>query len=204
VALLEQRLTALHYDVGTVDDVFDAATGFGVTAFQKVQGLPRTGRLTQDAADALTTAAPPGPLVPAGGPDRLEIDLPRQVLLQWKGDALARVLPVSTASGKRFCDEGRCRVAETPVGSFRMGYRLQGWHESPLGRLYNPMYFVVGPGIAIHGFASVPPEPASHGCVRIPMFAAETLPKEVPDGTPVYVIDGKTPVVPISPGGPQT
>lgn len=204
VAWAETRLAALHYDVGAVDDRFDSATAAGVTAFQKAQGLPRTGRLTQPAADALVVAQPPAPLVPDGGPNRIEIDLPRQVLLLWQGGSLVKVLPVSTGTGKRYCQRGHCGTAVTPAGSYRIGYRKPGWERSPLGRMYNPMYFIVGPGIAIHGFQQVPPQPASHGCVRIPMFAAETLPRLVPDGTPVYVVDGKTPVAPIAAGGPQT
>lgn len=205
VLVLEQRLTDLRYDVGgPPDDRFERSTEYSVVAFQKVAGLPRTGRATQDVADALTTATPPTALVPAGGPNRVEIDLPRQVLLLWQNDALAKVLPISSANNQRFCDGGRCRVARTPAGSFRVGYRIAGWHESDLGELYNPVYYQVGPGIAIHGSEEVPPQPASHGCVRIPMFAAETFPGLVPDGTPVYVIDGTTPIAPIAAGGPPT
>jgi peptidoglycan hydrolase-like protein with peptidoglycan-binding domain len=204
VRALEDRLTALHYDVNILDDVYDRSTEFAVVAFQKVQGMARTGRVTQDVSDALATAAPPGPLVPGGGPTRVEIDLPRQVLFVFQNDQLVRILPVSTASGKRFCHGGRCRTAVTPPGSFRVGYRLPGWHRSPLGRLYNPVYFRVGIGIAIHGYHSVPPGPASHGCVRIPLFAAESFPGQVPDDTPVYVLDGVTPVAPVPPPGTET
>ncbi len=205
VLALEQRLVDLKYDIGSPpDDQWAAATGYAVTAFQKVIGLPRTGRATQDVADALTSAQFPGPLVPGGGPKRVEIDLPRQVLFFWENDALARIIPVSSANNQRFCDEGRCRTAVTPPGSYRVGYRIQGWHESDLGEMYNPVYYQVGPGIAIHGSKDVPPEPASHGCVRIPMFAADAFPGLVPDGTPVYVLDGKTPIQPIATGGPPT
>jgi lipoprotein-anchoring transpeptidase ErfK/SrfK len=51
--------------------------------------------------------------------------------------------------------------------------------------MYNPLY-IVG-GIAIHGSLDVPAYPASHGCIRIPMFASARLPKMVPKGTPVWV-----------------
>jgi peptidoglycan hydrolase-like protein with peptidoglycan-binding domain len=204
VRALEDRLTALRYDVSATDGVYDQNTAYAVVAFQKVSGLPRTGRATQDVVDALSTAAPPGPLVPGGGPTRVEIDLPRQVLLLYQNDALARVLPVSTGSGQRFCADGRCRRAVTPAGSYRVGYHVDGWHKSPLGRLYNPLYYMVGVGIAIHGYPSVPPKPASKGCVRIPMSAAETFPDQVPDDTPVYVLDGRTPPRPAPPPGTET
>ena len=206
VRAVEERLTAFKFDVTVLDDVFDQNTGYAVMAFQKVTGLPRTGRVTQDVVDALAaTATPPGPLVPGGGPTRIEIDLPRQVLFLYHDDALVRIVPVSTGSGKRFCADGRCRTAVTPPGSYRIGYRVDGWDESsPLGRLFNPLYYMVGAGIAIHGYADVPAQPASKGCVRIPMSAAATLPGQVPDDTPVYVLDGKTPPAPAPPPGTET
>ena len=179
VRAVEERLTAFKFDVTVLDDVFDQNTGYAVMAFQKVAGLPRTGRVTQDVVDALAaTTAPPGPLVPGGGPTRIEIDLPRQVLFLYHDDALVRIVPVSTGSGKRFCADGRCRTAVTPPGSYRVGYRVDGWDEtSPLGRLFNPLYYMVGLGIAIHGYPDVPAQPASKGCVRIPLSAAATLPR---------------------------
>jgi peptidoglycan hydrolase-like protein with peptidoglycan-binding domain len=186
VRMLEQRLDALRFDVGPLDDVYDVDTAHAVTAYQKLHGLPRSGRATQDVLASLASAQPPPPLVPGGGATRVEIDLSRQVLFLYQGDALHRTLPVSTGTGKRFCADGECGVAITPTGSFRVERRIQGWRKSRLGRLYNPLYF--HGGIAIHGFPSVPPQPASHGCVRIPMSAAGWFPQLVPDGTPVYVV----------------
>ncbi|HKY76502.1 MAG TPA: L,D-transpeptidase family protein [Acidimicrobiia bacterium] len=206
VRAVEERLTAFKFDVNVLDEVFDQNTGYAVVAFQKVAGLPRTGRVTQDVVDALAaTVAPPGPLVPGGGPTRIEIDLPRQVLFLYHNDALVRILPVSTGSNQRFCHDGRCRTAVTPPGSYRVGYRVNGWDESsPLGRLFNPLYYMVGAGIAIHGYPEVPPQAASKGCVRIPLSAAATLPGQVPDDTPVFVLDGKTPPAPAPPPGTET
>lgn len=194
VAALEQRLVSLHFDVGRLDASFDGDTAHAVVAFQKVAGLPRTGRVTQEVADALASAQPQPALVPGGGATRVEIDLPRQVLFIYQGDALVKILPVSTGSGKRYCAEGECGIADTPAGAYQVQGRIPGWRKSRLGRLWNPVYFDQKKGLAIHGYASVPPEPASHGCVRIPMFAARWLFDSIPDGTPVYVLDGKTPV----------
>src|SRR2546426_1758460 len=129
VRSVEDRLTALHYNVGVVDDVYDASTASAVTAFQKVQNLARTGRVTQDVSDALNTASAPGPLVAGGGPTRVEIDLPRQVLQLFQNDQLAMVLPVSTGSGKRYCVDGHCGTAITQPGSYRIGYHIPGWHR---------------------------------------------------------------------------
>jgi uncharacterized protein (DUF305 family) len=197
VLVIEQRLDTLRFDVGRVDDVYDADTVQAVVAFQKLTGLPPSGRASPDVIDRLSSTQPPKPLVPNGGPVRVEIDLPRQVLFLYQDNQLFKILPISTGSGKRFCAQGQCGLAETSPGAFRVSWRVSGWHTSRLGRLFNPLYF--NEGIAIHGFPTVPPQPASHGCVRIPMSSAAWFPTKVPNGTPVYVLDGKTPVTPLQP-----
>jgi peptidoglycan hydrolase-like protein with peptidoglycan-binding domain len=185
VAALEQRLNTLHYEVGTVDDVFDQNTAYAVTAFQKVTGMERTGRATDDVIAALATATPPPALVPGGNADRVEIDIPRQVLFLYKGGNLLKVLTISSGSNERFCSEGYCRKAVTPGGSFGIYRQGRGWEYGPLGGLYNPAYF--NGGIAIHGATSVPAYPASHGCIRIPMAAAEWFPGQVYNDMAVHV-----------------
>jgi hypothetical protein len=96
--------------------------------------------------------------------------------------------------------DGACATAVTPGGSFRVTRRISGWRTSRLGRLYNPLYF--NGGIAIHGAASVPAYPASHGCVRITMSAASWFPGVVPNGTPVYVVGGVRAAVPFNEQAP--
>jgi uncharacterized protein (DUF305 family)/peptidoglycan hydrolase-like protein with peptidoglycan-binding domain len=194
VLALEQRLDALRFDVGEVDDLYDTATAHAVTAFQKLVGAHRDGRAGPQVIDHLDSAQLPPPLVPGGGPERVEIDLTRQLLFLYQDDQLFKILPVSTGSGERFCDEGNCRLAVTPPGTFEVTRRISGWRNSDLGRLYNPLYF--NGGIAIHGYPTVPIQPASHGCVRIPMSSAIWFPDEVPNGTPVYVLDATTPPTP--------
>ncbi len=194
VAALEKKLSELRYYVGSVDDEYDQNTVYAVTAFQKVTGMERTGRATDDVVAAVErTTSPPPPLVPGGGATRVEVDLPRQVLFLYEGDALSTILPVSSGNGNRFCSEGWCRRAVTNPGSFAIYRQARGWEKGPLGNLYNPLYF--DGGIAIHGATSVPPTPASHGCVRIPLSAAEWFPSKVSMGTPVYVAgrDGPPP-----------
>lgn len=193
VRALEEKLAALRYDVGAVDGKFDLATYHAVMAFQKAQGLARTARATPDVIAALATASMPAAELAAGGPDRVEIDLPRQILTLWQGGQLVRTLSVSTGSGKRYCVDGECAKAVTPGGSFKITRKLNGVRVSRLGQLYNPLYF--NGGIAIHGSGSVPAGPASHGCVRIPMTASKWFHDTVAVGTPVYVIGGvKAPV----------
>ncbi len=197
VRLLQARLGALRYDPGDLDGRYLAGTGHALMAFQKVAGLPRTGTATPETVAALNLARDPMPLLPTGGATRIEVDLPRQVLFFYSGGVLARILPVSTGNGKRYCAQGRCGVAVTPSGSYRVGRKVAGKRVSHLGVLYNPIYFKGG--YAIHGSPSVPAHPASHGCVRIPMHASRWLLKTVPPGTPVYLIGGKYPAAPFPP-----
>jgi lipoprotein-anchoring transpeptidase ErfK/SrfK len=106
----------------------------------------------------------------------LEVNKERQVLYVVRGSRVALIVPVSTAGlpGKF-----------TPVGRFSIYRKVVGFDPSPLGTLYDPMYFTGG--YAIHGNPSVPPYPASHGCVRVPMWVAPHLYATNPYGETVYV-----------------
>jgi len=200
VQSFEAKLAEMHYDVGKVDGVFDSMTYHALIAFQKVNGMGRTGRATDDVVAKVMASGPPGALLPSGGATRVEVDIKRQVLFLYKGGGLYRILDISTGSGKRYCVDGACATAVTPGGSFRVNRRISGWRTSRLGRLYNPLYF--NGGIAIHGAPSVPAYPASHGCVRITMAAAGWFPSVVPNGTPVYVVGGVHAAVPFNEQAP--
>ncbi len=187
VLALQERLAELGYDVGTPDGTWGARTTYSLMAFQKVEGLTRDGQDGPETQEALATASTPGPMVPGGASTRIEIDVARQVLFHWVDGSLARILPVSTGNNERYCVDGECDVAVTPGGSFRIGRKAAGLEVAPLGELWWPMYF--NRGIAIHGSPSVPPYPASHGCIRIPMYAAPTFYNQVAAGTRVHVLN---------------
>ncbi len=176
---VEQRLADLRYDVGPIDGVIDSVSASAVMAFQKVHGLARTGELSGAMATTIVNSAGlPTPLVPNSDVNKVEIDLTRQVLFLYEGGSLSRILPISSGTSE----------TPTPTGSFRVYRKARGWETSDLGRLYNSQYFVGG--YAIHGSLSVPNYPASHGCVRLTMSAAEWFPDHVSIGTPVYVVGG--------------
>ncbi|HEX4979466.1 MAG TPA: L,D-transpeptidase family protein [Acidimicrobiales bacterium] len=200
VQALEQRLAELKYDPGKVDGVYDSSTGHAVMAFQKTHGMHRTGRATPDVLHHVTVVGEAPPMMPDGGPNRVEVDLKRQVLFLYKDGALLRVLSVSTGNNKRYCVDGECATAVTPGGSFRITRRILGLRVSRLGKLYNPLYF--NGGIAFHGSPSVPAYPASHGCVRLPMHVSRWFYDTVPNGTPVYVLGGKRAPVPFNEQAP--
>jgi lipoprotein-anchoring transpeptidase ErfK/SrfK len=117
---------------------------------------------------------------------RIDVDLSRQMLsVIDESGKVTKVLPISTGSGKWYVSEGERRLAITPTGRFRVHRKIPGWRKSPLGLMYYPVY-VVG-GVAIHGSPSVPRRPASHGCIRIPMYAAKAFFDSTPIGTVVLV-----------------
>ena len=186
VAEMQQRLADLGYDIGPIDGLAGSRTYYTIAAFQRVEGLPRTGEDSAALREALARASRPGPMVAGGAPNRVEIDLDRQVLFLWQGGSLARILPVSTGSRVAYCENGSCGDAVTPTGFFRIGRKAAGLEVSPLGQLWSPSYFYGG--IAIHGSPSIPPYPASHGCVRIPMYSHESFYQQTPSGMAVYVV----------------
>lgn len=193
VLALEKRLAELRYDVGAVDGRYDEQTWQGVVAFQKYAKLKRTGMYTLETQKALHKAMLPEGLHPELGLPRIEIDIPRQVLLFFDEQGLDRVIAVSTGTNRKYCEISKksgkqvCGVAQTPRGRFHIQYRISGWRESDLGKLYNPLYF--NGGFAIHGAPSVPAYNASHGCVRISVATSKWFYDTIKNGTPVIVFD---------------
>jgi N-acetylmuramoyl-L-alanine amidase len=180
----ELMLSSLGYWTGPIDGLVDEASRHALVAFQKVEGRGVTGRFTAEEFEAIKAARRPSPRRNGGA--HIEIDLSRQILFVVdEGGEVSRILPVSSGNGKEFTSEGWTRRAITPPGNFKVHNKIPGWRKSPLGRIYYPVYFL--DGIAIHGYSSVPTRPASHGCVRIPMFAAKELNEMTPVGTSVIV-----------------
>ena len=187
----EQRLWDLGYWTGAVDGKFDSASRHALIAFQKVERRARTGNLTLLELQAIRNASPPVPRHAHYA--HVEIDLERQVLFLINEDReVQRVLPVSTGNGELYMDHGQVHRARTPTGSFKVLRKINGWRLSSLGLLYYPSYVVNG--IAVHGSPSIPTRPASHGCIRVPMFAAKELSALMPLGMEVLIYnDAGTP-----------
>jgi len=182
----EARLSEMGYGTGRVDGVVDAITRNALIAFQKYEGREVTGKLRHEDFEAIMSAD--APRVRDSGYSHVEVDLERQVLLLTDADgAVKRVLPVSTGSDKHYSQNGMSGRAYTPRGRFRIYAKLSGWKKSPLGLLYYPNYF--SDGLAIHGNPSVPQQPQSHGCIRIPMSAASEISRLLPLGTIVLIYD---------------
>ena len=105
------------------------------------------------------------PEASARGDVKVVISLPLQVAYVYRGDALIGVSTVSTGKPGH----------ETPTGSFEILQKRQEHYSN----LYDnaPMPFMqrlTWDGIALHAGAN-PGEPASHGCIRMPMDFARAL-----------------------------
>jgi PKD repeat protein len=169
VRALEQRLRDLHYMLKAVDGLYAYDTYEAVLAFQKANGVARTGRVDAALWRRLRSAQTPAPRYRGLGM-HIEVDKSRQILLQVRDGAVVGVLHVSTGA-----------TGNTPVGTWHVYRKVPGWSWV----LWYPMFFKGG--FAIHGYPSVPAYPASHGCVRVPMWAAPGLFSNWAYGTTVVV-----------------
>lgn len=186
VIRLQEGLADAGFRPGPIDGVYGKATLGAVYAFQKVNDLERDGIFHADDWEALD-AAQPIELPPSEeDPDRVEIDLERQVLYLVFDNRVETVLPISSGNGEYYRGRGGSWVqARTPEGSFRFTRRVDGWRISYLGALYRPFYF--RGGYAVHGSSSVPPHPASHGCVRVENHDMDYLVTQLAIGMPIHV-----------------
>jgi len=166
VLALERRLHELHYAID-VDGVFGDDDVEAVYAFQKVEGLPRTGSVTPGVWARLLHASIPRARHPGS---HIEVDKGRQVLFVVRGGQVALVVAVSTGA-----------TGNTPLGVWHVYRKVSGFDWV----LYYPNYFLRG--FAVHGYPDVPPYPASHGCVRIPMWVAARVYTEIALGTTIYI-----------------
>lgn len=180
---LQLRLAEAGFRPGARDGRFGRATLGAVYAFQKVHDLTRDGVFrASDWALLETTVELPR----AAEPDRVEVDLRRQVLYLVENQRVEVVLPISSGNGEQFRNASGSMVrARTPEGGYHFYNHIDGWRISYLGGLYRPYYF--RGGYAIHGSASVPPFEASHGCVRVELHDMDFLTTRLEIGMPVFV-----------------
>ena len=153
VRAAQRRLLELGYWLPVANGLKDANYTHAVTALEKVAALQRDGILDTAAKTALTSGVRPHARTTSG--DAVEIDLARQVVMIVNDGRVRLVFDSSTGKA----------ATPTRPGAFSVYKHVDGLRVSRLGRLWRPKYF--DGGRAIHGYTSVPPYPASHGCVRV-------------------------------------
>jgi peptidoglycan hydrolase-like protein with peptidoglycan-binding domain len=187
VVELQQRLTALGYWNGRPDGKFGSTTQQAVYAVQKAAGLDRDGVVGPRTQRAIDAGVLPTARSKAGTGHVVEISLDRQLLMFVDDGRVTQVLNTATGSNRNYQQNGQTYLADTPPGRFRVGRQIDGWRHAPLGLLWRPKYF--NGGIAVHGAASVPPYPASHGCARVSIAAMNWIwtEQKIPLKTRVWV-----------------
>ena len=170
VKRLEKRLRGLGYYIPTVDRSYGVSTRDAIIAFNKTQRRARSGSVGDSTWHALASPKRPRPRVKSPR-NHIEIDQTRQVVMFVRKGKVKWILHTSTGAG-----------GATHDGVYRVHRKIAGYSG---GRLYYPSYF---DGLrAIHGWPEVPTYPASHGCARIPMWAATWAHDKAPMGMQVRV-----------------
>ena len=164
---LERRLGSLGYALSRIDRLYAGDTRDAVLAFQKVTGLPRTGRVDARTWRALRSARRPAP---RSRGSHIEVYRGRQVAFEVRNGRVVGITHVSTGA-----------TGNTPLGTWHVYRKVTGWDWV----LWYPLYFLRG--FALHGYPSVPAYPASHGCVRMPMWFAPGLNARWPHGATVRI-----------------
>jgi hypothetical protein len=160
VRLLQSRLANLRYVVSR-SGVFDASTSRAVIAYRKVRGWSRIGVASRDVIRGLLARKGRFKVRYPSHGKHVEADLSRQVMaLIGRGGKVERIYHVSSGSA----------VTPTVLGRFKV-YR-KDFGTNSLGMVHSS-YFIGG--YAIHGYASVPTFPASHGCLRVPVPNAASI-----------------------------
>jgi hypothetical protein len=174
VRALASRLTQLRFHLPRSATQYAPDLSDAVIAFQKSAGLPRTGIVSTRVWRALAGARPPAPRYRTPG-RHIEVDKRRQILMVVRAGRITGVLPASTGA-----------TGNTPEGSFRILWKAPTtttWLGPAI--LYRTLTFHAG--FAIHGFDPVPAYPASHGCVRVPIWAADWLYNQSPVGERIFI-----------------
>ena len=177
VRALQQRLAKLSFlPRSGVDGQAGPQTRFAVLAFQKWARLGRDGVAGPMTKAALARAKRPTPRTSAAG-RRVEVLLDRQLALYIENGRVVRTLHVASGAPG----------FETPTGTFSVFRKEQNSWSIPY-KVWLPWasYFVGG--VAFHQSPDVPAGPASHGCVRVPVYDARWLYDHLPNGTRVTVL----------------
>jgi hypothetical protein len=159
VRLLQSRLARLRYAVAR-SGVFDASTARAVIAYRKVTGRRRIALASRDVLHGLLAGRGSFRARHPEHGKHVEVDLSRQVMALLRGGRVERIYGVS--SGKP--------STPTVLGRFKVYAKTPGTNSHGM---VDTSYFIGG--YAIHGYASVPTFPASHGCVRVPIANALSI-----------------------------
>ncbi|MBD0282540.1 MAG: L,D-transpeptidase [Thermoleophilaceae bacterium] len=170
VLLLQRGLLRLGFAT-PVTGRFDGLTANAVNAFRKTSRM-RVGGYASPAVYAMVFRRNGAFKLryPRAG-KHVEFDWSRQVLVLARRGRPYRVYHTSSGAP----------ATPTVFGTFRFYRQTPG--TNALGMVHSS-YFIRG--YAIHGYASVPNYPASHGCLRVPIPNAASIFRWIDIGDPIY------------------
>jgi peptidoglycan hydrolase-like protein with peptidoglycan-binding domain len=173
VLLLQRALLKEGYAT-PVTGYYDDATARGVLAFRKTNEMGRDGYAPKQVFAMLMRGEGAYKLrYPKAGKNgkHVEFDWSRQVVVLARGGKPYRTYHTSSGAPS----------TPTVFGSYRFYLKTPGTNS--LGMVH-AAYFIGG--YAIHGYASVPNYPASHGCLRVPVPNAASIFNWIDIGDPIF------------------
>jgi L,D-transpeptidase catalytic domain/Putative peptidoglycan binding domain len=169
--LLLQRALLREGFATPVTGYYDDATARGVLAFRKTNGLGRDGYALNDVFAMLMRGEGSYRLRYPKAGKHVEFDWSRQVLVLARGGRPYRTYHTSSGAP----------ATPTVFGSYRFYLQTPGTNSKGM---VHSSYFIGG--YAIHGYASVPKYPASHGCLRVPIPNALSIFNWIDIGDPIF------------------
>lgn len=210
VVVLQEKLAEAGFLNGHIDGVFGRSTSSAVVAFHKLIGTNRDAVFRPLDWLALHTVLE-WPLDQYGiprrvdEPNRLELDLTRQLMFLVRDGDLAAILPISSGGTYTYWSERNQRfvASHTPRGDFTLFRHDVGWRCEEITGWCVQNYWAFHPFYGIHGYLSVPSYPASHGCARVNTWDSEWLETQLSLGMPIHIWDEMPEVAP-PPGPPPS
>jgi hypothetical protein len=168
------RLLAKRGYLTSNGKTYSAKTNLAVMAFRKVNGMSRSTKASSSIFRKLAAGGGSFQLKHPGAGRHVEVDISDQVMALADNGEAQYTVPISSGAS----------ATPTIRGHYRFYSREPGFNS--LGMYYS-VYFKGG--YAIHGYHSVPPYPASHGCVRNPLPQSVFIYNWVQLGMSIYVYD---------------
>ena len=153
VALFKKLMRKQGYYISS-GSKYDSATERAVMAFRKVNNMSRSYNASPEIFRMVAGKQGRFKLARPGAGRHVEVDISRQVMVLADNGKAQHTFHVSTGAPATPSDKGTYRF-----------FRRQPGYNS-IGMYYSVYY---NGGEAIHGYKSVPPYNASHGCIRNPI-----------------------------------
>jgi hypothetical protein len=159
VVNVKQRLVEMKMLPAAQGRCLGNAAGYALDAFQKYAGLQRDRVVGPKTRAALKAARTPAHIIPrrGGSKTRIEIWINRQLAVMIKNNRIFAIYSISSGMPGY----------ETPSGRYTV-YRKEEMSWSVPYSVWLPWASYFNGGIALHQSDSIPPYPASRGCVRVP------------------------------------